>query len=46
MSGVYKGLVGLMGIYFFFIIERTVTIITDIKRKRKQVRHKDRPLYF
>lgn len=36
MEGVYKGLCGLMGIYFFFIMERILTIFTDIKRKRKQ----------
>ena len=37
MEGVYKGLCGLIGIYFFFIMERILTIFTDIKRKRKQV---------
>jgi hypothetical protein len=32
---IYKGLCGLLGIYFFFFTERMLTIFTDYKRKEK-----------
>ncbi|XP_067651491.1 zinc transporter ZIP10-like [Haliotis asinina] len=35
-SAVFKGLCGLAGMFFFFVMERILTIVTDIKRKRKQ----------
>lgn len=34
---VFKGLTALIGIFIFFFIERVMTIITDIKRKRREV---------
>lgn len=34
---VFKGLTALVGIFIFFFIERVMTIITDIKRKRREV---------
>lgn len=34
---VFKGLTALIGIFIFFFIERMMTIITDIKRKRREV---------
>ena len=37
MSSVLKGLCGLGGIYFFFLIERLLTIHTQEKRKRNNV---------
>ncbi|XP_052095423.1 zinc transporter ZIP6-like isoform X6 [Mytilus californianus] len=40
MSSVLKGLCGLGGIYFFFLIERLLTIHTQEKRKRKKGKSK------
>jgi hypothetical protein len=37
LSGVYKGLCALSGIYLFFVMERVLTIITNLKRKHKRV---------
>ncbi|KAJ8306890.1 hypothetical protein KUTeg_014974 [Tegillarca granosa] len=47
-NGVYKGLCGLAGIYFFFLMERLLTILTDMKRKRKKIDFyiKDRQNYL
>lgn len=36
---VFKGLTALVGIFIFFFIERLMTIITDIKRKRREAEH-------
>lgn len=36
---VFKGLTALIGIFIFFFIERVMTIITDIKRKRREEEH-------
>lgn len=36
---VFKGLTALVGIFIFFFIERLMTIITDIKRKRREEEH-------
>lgn len=38
-QGVMKGLVGLLAIYVFFIMERLVTLFTNSKRKQKKVKH-------
>ncbi|CAC5418336.1 SLC39A6 [Mytilus coruscus] len=40
MSSVLKGLCGLGGIYFFFLIERLLTIHTQEKQKRKKGKSK------
>lgn len=34
-----KGLVGLLAIYVFFVMERLVTLFTNSKRKQKKVKH-------
>lgn len=34
---VFKGLTALIGIFIFFFIERIMTIVTDLKRKRREV---------
>ncbi|XP_071091491.1 zinc transporter ZIP10-like [Haliotis cracherodii] len=34
-TAAFKGLCGLAGMFFFFVMERILTIVTDIKRKRK-----------
>lgn len=36
--GVMKGLVGLLAIYVFFVMERLVTLFTNSKRKQKKVK--------
>ncbi|KAK3099669.1 hypothetical protein FSP39_007779, partial [Pinctada imbricata] len=36
---VFKGLLGLGGVYFFFMVERIVTIVTDHKRRKKEKKH-------
>ncbi|XP_052089469.1 zinc transporter ZIP6-like isoform X1 [Mytilus californianus] len=41
MSSVLKGLCGLLGIYFFFLIERLLTIHTQEKQKRKKGKSKN-----
>lgn len=33
-----KGLVGLLAIYVFFVMERLVTLFTNSKRKQKKVK--------
>ncbi|XP_052804834.1 zinc transporter ZIP10-like isoform X2 [Mya arenaria] len=40
LGPIYKGLGALMGIYFFFVIERILTIITEMKRKRKKLKNR------
>ncbi|XP_052254248.1 zinc transporter ZIP10-like isoform X3 [Dreissena polymorpha] len=42
LGPIYKGLCGLLGIFFFFIIERVLTIVTDIKRRRKKQKNQKR----
>ena len=37
VTSVMKGLCGLVGIYFFFLIERLLTIHTQQKRKKNKV---------
>ncbi|KAH3775078.1 zinc transporter ZIP10-like isoform X2 [Dreissena polymorpha] len=39
LGPIYKGLCGLLGIFFFFIIERVLTILTAIKRRRKKQKY-------
>lgn len=34
-----KGLVGLLGVYMFFVMERLVTLFTNSKRKQKKASH-------
>nr|XP_022292200.1 zinc transporter ZIP10-like isoform X2 [Crassostrea virginica] len=36
---VFKGLTALIGIFIFFFIERIMTIVTDLKRKRREEEH-------
>ncbi|XP_060557737.1 zinc transporter ZIP10-like [Ruditapes philippinarum] len=36
---IYKGLCGLLGIYFFFFTERILTMFTEYKRKKKHKRN-------
>ncbi|XP_052285013.1 zinc transporter ZIP10-like [Dreissena polymorpha] len=36
LGPIYKGLCGLLGIFFFFIIERVFTIVTETKRKKQK----------
>ncbi|KAK3596401.1 hypothetical protein CHS0354_019000 [Potamilus streckersoni] len=38
IGGVLKGLSGLGGIYFFFLIEKILTILTEFKRRQKKKR--------
>ncbi|KAL3836297.1 hypothetical protein ACJMK2_021734 [Sinanodonta woodiana] len=35
-DGVFKGLCALAGIFIFFLLERILTILTDVRRKRKR----------
>jgi hypothetical protein len=37
-KSVLKGLVGLLAVYLFFVMERLVTLFTNSKRKQKKVR--------
>ncbi|XP_048781112.2 zinc transporter ZIP10-like [Ostrea edulis] len=38
-KNVFKGLTALIGIFIFFFIERVMTIVTNIKRKRREAEH-------
>ncbi|XP_053408590.1 zinc transporter ZIP10-like [Mercenaria mercenaria] len=37
---IYKGLCGLLGIYFFFFTERVLTMFTEYKRRKKQTKNR------
>ncbi|XP_062590104.1 zinc transporter ZIP10-like [Saccostrea cucullata] len=43
-KNVFKGLTALVGIFIFFFIERVMTIVTNIKRKRKEKIHYEHQL--
>ncbi|XP_061182838.1 zinc transporter ZIP6-like [Saccostrea echinata] len=45
-TGVLKGLVGLLAVYFFFIMERLVTFLTNSKRKQKKKKHQEHSVHF
>lgn len=44
--GVMKGLVGLLAIYVFFVMERLVTLFTNSKRKQKKKKLEEHKVHF
>lgn len=44
--GVMKGLVGLLAIYVFFVMERLVTLFTNSKRKQKKKKLEEHRVHF
>nr|XP_022326413.1 zinc transporter ZIP6-like isoform X1 [Crassostrea virginica] len=45
-QGVMKGLVGLLGVYMFFVMERLVTLFTNSKRKQKKKKLDEHRVHF
>uniref|UniRef100_A0A8W8NEH0 Zinc transporter ZIP10 n=4 Tax=Magallana gigas TaxID=29159 RepID=A0A8W8NEH0_MAGGI len=45
-QGVMKGLVGLLAIYVFFVMERLVTLFTNSKRKQKKRKLEEHKVHF